>query len=119
MGVWYMPPFELVRPRDLDGALKHLADWATDTKILAGGTDLLPSLRQRLFEPRYLLAVGHLPELRGVVGEADWVRIGAAETLPGRLGLFLLGGRRGRLGRLLGQATVLFGQLLMALLEFV
>jgi 4-hydroxybenzoyl-CoA reductase subunit beta len=81
MGVWYMPPFELVRPRDLDGALKHLADWATDTKILAGGTDLLPSLRQRLFEPRYLLAVGHLPELRGIVGEADWVRIGAAETL--------------------------------------
>jgi hypothetical protein len=40
-------------------------------------------------------------------------------TLPGRLGLFLLGGRRGRLGRLLGQATVLFGQLLMTLLEFV
>jgi 4-hydroxybenzoyl-CoA reductase subunit beta len=81
MSVWYMPPFELVRPRDLDGALKHLADWATDTKVLAGGTDLLPSLRQRLFEPRYLLAVGHLPELRGIVGEADWVRIGAAETL--------------------------------------
>ena len=81
MSVWYMPPFEVVIPRDLDAALHHLEDRASETKIVAGGTDLLPSMRMRLFEPKYVLSVRHLPELQHMTTDDDWLRIGSGVTL--------------------------------------
>jgi len=81
VSVWYMPPFDLVMPRDLDAALHHLASWASETRIIAGGTDLLPSMRMRLFEPKYVLSIRHLPELRHIETDDDWLRIGSGVTL--------------------------------------
>ena len=50
--------FQLFRPRDAAEALVMLRDHAGEgaraTRILAGGTDLLPSMRQKLFEPEYV-----------------------------------------------------------------
>jgi 4-hydroxybenzoyl-CoA reductase subunit beta len=77
-----LPDFKLLRPRSINDAVSMLADHATDIRILAGGTDLLPSMRQRLFEPKYLLDVRHIAELKGIRTEPDGsVEIGALTPL--------------------------------------
>ncbi len=49
---------------------------------IAGGTDLVPNMKHRLFTPDHLVALGGLPELRGVREEADGgLDLGAGETL--------------------------------------
>ncbi len=77
-----LPEFQLLRPRTLAEALDLLAKHAGSIQVLAGGTDLIPSLQQKLFEPHYLLDIRGIVELRGIrhhAGEATW--IGALTTL--------------------------------------
>ena len=61
-----LPQFMLLRPRTLQEAIGALAKHASNIRVLAGGTDLIPSMRQKLFEPEYVLDIRHLAELRGV-----------------------------------------------------
>ena len=59
-----------------------LAEHGSDVRIVAGGTDLLPSMRQKLFEPKFLLDVRHMAELRGIHPRPDGsVEIGALTSL--------------------------------------
>ncbi|HEX2201731.1 MAG TPA: FAD binding domain-containing protein [Longimicrobium sp.] len=81
------------RPTRLADALALLAE-NEDAIAVAGGTDLMPNMKHRLFTPRHLVALKGLPELHGV-GFADaegnavdegspqaaQLVIGAAETL--------------------------------------
>ena len=77
-----LPQFRLLRPRTVDEAVSHLAKHAGNIRVLAGGTDLIPSMRQKLFEPEYVLDVRALTELNGVRVEADGnVEIGALTPL--------------------------------------
>ena len=77
-----LPEFQLLRPRRLQDALELLAEHAGHTQIIAGGTDLVPSLRQGLFAPEYLLDIRGLEELRGIrVQPGVGVEIGALTTL--------------------------------------
>lgn len=50
---------------------------------LAGGTDLVPNLKHRLFEPELLVDLTRLedPHLRGIRDEKDGVHVGALTTL--------------------------------------
>lgn len=71
-------PFEYHRAQDLDDALEWLAgDGDRDVKILAGGHSLLPLMKLKLATPTVLLDVQDVPELRGILLESGWVRIGA------------------------------------------
>jgi len=56
-----LPQFTLLRPRTLQEAVGALAKHASYIRVLAGGTDLIPSMRQKLFEPEYVLDIRHLP----------------------------------------------------------
>jgi 4-hydroxybenzoyl-CoA reductase subunit beta len=56
----------LLRARSVAEAVELLAKHAPEVQVIAGGTDLVPSLRQRLFEPRYVLDIRGIEELRGV-----------------------------------------------------
>ncbi len=78
-----LPSFKLLRPRSVDEAVELLGDHGKeDIRIIAGGTDLIPSLRQRLFEPQFVLDIRHIVELRGIEPQADGgVVIGALTTL--------------------------------------
>jgi 4-hydroxybenzoyl-CoA reductase subunit beta len=50
--------------------------------VLAGGTDLIPSMRQKLFEPEYVLDLRGISELRGIKAHAqDGVEIGSLTTI--------------------------------------
>ena len=76
-----LPEFQLARPRTLEEALGHLSEHSANIRILAGGTDLLPSMRQKLFEPEHVLDIRHLPELRGIRETEQGTEIGALTTL--------------------------------------
>ncbi|HET6267136.1 MAG TPA: FAD binding domain-containing protein, partial [Acidobacteriota bacterium] len=61
-----LPSFDLFIPDSLSEALSFLSANQHHIKILAGGTDLVPSLKQRLFEPAYVLDLKPIKELHGV-----------------------------------------------------
>jgi 4-hydroxybenzoyl-CoA reductase subunit beta len=72
--------YQYHRPTSLDEAAALLT--APDAMPIAGGTDLVPNMKHRLFTPNHLVALNRVAELRGIVvdGEGE-LRIGAAETL--------------------------------------
>ena len=80
-----LPQFKLHRPRTLNDAVSLLGSNADEgaraTTILAGGTDLIPSMQQRLFEPQYVVDIGSIPELRGIRQTDKAIEIGALTTL--------------------------------------
>ena len=76
-----LPAFEWVRPGSLDQLLAHLADHAAESLLVAGGTDAVPNLKHRLHEPRYLVDLRSLPELRFVREQADGLHLGPLVTL--------------------------------------
>ena len=59
----------------------HAGEGARVTPVLAGGTDLLPSMRQKLFEPQVVLDLRLINELRGIRETAQGIEIGALTTL--------------------------------------
>jgi len=74
--------FKLLRPRTAEEAIGYLAKHGGKTRILAGGTDLIPSMRQKLFEPEYALDIRHIAELRGIrMQPGNGVEIGALTSL--------------------------------------
>jgi 4-hydroxybenzoyl-CoA reductase subunit beta len=77
-----LPQFRLLRPRAIDEAVTMLAKHAGNIRVLAGGTDLIPSMRQKLFEPDYLLDLRGISDLRGIRTQANRaVDIGALTPL--------------------------------------
>jgi 4-hydroxybenzoyl-CoA reductase subunit beta len=77
-----LPPFRLLRPRTVEEAVGHLAKHGAGIRVLAGGTDLIPSMRQKLFEPEYVLDIRHIAELKGIRPRSEnGVEIGALTTL--------------------------------------
>jgi 4-hydroxybenzoyl-CoA reductase subunit beta len=77
-----LPEFKLLRPRSLDEAIGYLARHSGNIRVLAGGTDLVPSMQQKLFEPEYVLDIRQIKELKGIREEqGSGVTIGALTTL--------------------------------------
>lgn len=77
-----LPEFKLLRPRSVDDALGYLAKHHGNLKILAGGTDLIPSMRQKLFEPEFVLDLRGIGVMRGIkLASNGGVEIGALTTL--------------------------------------
>jgi 4-hydroxybenzoyl-CoA reductase subunit beta len=58
-----LPGFEVLRPRSLDDAIGALARYGSGAQMLAGGTDLIPSMKQGLFAPQFLLDLKAIREL--------------------------------------------------------
>jgi len=50
-----LPSFEVIRPSTAHAAIDALARHGADVQMVAGGTDLIPSMKQGLFAPRVLL----------------------------------------------------------------
>jgi 4-hydroxybenzoyl-CoA reductase subunit beta len=76
-----LPEYVYHRPRRLEEALRLLDEHAGAILPVAGGTDLLPNMKHRLFAPAHLLSLKALPELRGIEVREGELTIGAAETL--------------------------------------
>ena len=80
-----LPQFKLLRPKSVSEAIEFLNSRgavAGTTQILAGGTDFIPSMRQKLFEPEYVLDLSRVTAMRGISPQPDGsVEIGALTTL--------------------------------------
>jgi 4-hydroxybenzoyl-CoA reductase subunit beta len=76
-----LPPYEYHRPNALDEALDLLDVHGDDAMPIAGGTDLVPNMKHKLFTPGHLVSLRGLPELAGIERGEDGFRIGAAESL--------------------------------------
>jgi 4-hydroxybenzoyl-CoA reductase subunit beta len=77
-----LPQFKLLRPRSIQEAIGYLGMHAGNIRVLAGGTDLIPSMRQMLFEPEYVLALCGIAALGRIAQPADGgAEIGALTTL--------------------------------------
>jgi xanthine dehydrogenase YagS FAD-binding subunit len=73
--------FEYSAPKTVKEATALLSDKWGETEILAGGTDLLTSLKQEIISPKRVVSLKNIADLRGIKMEKNTVRIGAMTSL--------------------------------------
>lgn len=74
--------FEYLEPTSLEEAITLLSRHGSRAKVLAGGTDLLPSLKERVLRPGYVINIKRIPGLDSISYAPDQgARIGALATI--------------------------------------
>lgn len=73
--------FEYLRPKALAEALKVLSEAGGSALAIAGGTDLIPALRDGLATPSLVVDISDLDDLKGISEVAGIVRIGPLSTM--------------------------------------
>ena len=73
--------FDHYQPRDLRDAISFMAKEGTQAQALAGGTDLIPRIKDRLVSLRYVVNIKDLTELQGMGMQKGGWRIGALTTI--------------------------------------
>ncbi|MBF0529850.1 MAG: FAD binding domain-containing protein [Deltaproteobacteria bacterium] len=76
-----MADINYIRPKSFQEALDFLTANGRETRILAGGTDVMVDLRAGEIKQKYLLDISRLKELRGIELNDEGLSIGAAVTL--------------------------------------
>ena len=76
-----MKSFEYATPATLAEATALLADNWGETEILAGGTDLVTSLKQGITGPKRVVSLRNISALKGIKVQNKVARIGALTTL--------------------------------------
>ena len=76
-----MKSFEYAAPKTLKEAAELLGEKWGETEIMAGGTDLVTSLKQHVTQPKRVVSLRNIAELKGIEIEQKGVRIGAMTTL--------------------------------------
>ena len=74
-------PYAYHRPSTVEEAAGLLAEHAEDAMLMAGGTDLMPNMKHRLFSPSHVIALKGIPSLHGITVRDGTLAIGAAESL--------------------------------------
>ena len=69
--------FEYHVPKNLDEALELLAEYGSEARPIAGGTDVIPKIKSGVMEFSHLVSLKELDELRSTY---------IGEDLPGREG---------------------------------
>ena len=72
--------FEYVAPKTLEDALRLVERHGDEAKILAGGHSLLPLMKLRLAQPRYVIDIGRLRGMNYIREENGHMAIGALTT---------------------------------------
>ena len=76
-----MRRFDLVLPQSLDDCLKILAQRGDQAKLVAGGTDLLPQMKNGVTRPKVVVDLSGIERVRQIhAGNGQGLRIGAAVT---------------------------------------
>ena len=77
-----LPKFESKHPRSVEEAIELMHEVDGDARFLAGGTDLNPNMKHRLFTPKRVVFLDRVEQLRGIEEEeGGGIRIGAMTTL--------------------------------------
>jgi 4-hydroxybenzoyl-CoA reductase subunit beta len=77
-----LPRLTYFEPKTIDEARELKKEFGKDAAILAGGTDILPLLKRRNLDSRYVINIKSIPEL-GEISSAEngGLKIGASITL--------------------------------------
>jgi carbon-monoxide dehydrogenase medium subunit len=70
-------PFKYYAPRSVPEVLSLLAEHGYDAKVLAGGQSLVPMMNFRLVQPAVMVDINNIPELAGIQGNKEGIRLGA------------------------------------------
>jgi len=73
--------FQYHSPSSVAEAVKLLDEHGSEALVLAGGTDLIPKMKQAVLKPKHLVNLKRIPELVGVREEAEQIRVGALTRL--------------------------------------
>ncbi len=73
-------PFTYHQPETVEEAV-NLLHKQSEVKILAGGTDLIPKMKQRLFNPKHIINLKKIPSLKGIKETERGIWIGATTKL--------------------------------------
>jgi len=76
-----MAAFELYQPSSVADAQRLLEQQGSDAWVLAGGLDSFDWLKDRIKQPKVVVDLSGIEELRGVRATADGIEIGAMTTL--------------------------------------
>jgi len=76
-----LPVFEYVRPASVDDVLRELSEHRGECLLMAGGTDAVPNLKHRLHEPRRVVSLAGVSELKTVREDPQGLHLGALVTL--------------------------------------
>lgn len=76
-----LPEFAYLEPGDLDEALALLNRYGAACRVLAGGTDLLVRMKQRLLSPGYLISLKSVSALNDIRQQGGALKIGPATPL--------------------------------------
>ena len=75
-----LPEFELSRPESIEAACRLLAEHE-QTRLISGGTDLLPSMKYGIFSPPTLVSTRRIAGFTEIREEGDGLSLGAGVTL--------------------------------------
>jgi CO/xanthine dehydrogenase FAD-binding subunit len=77
-----LPKFKFLAPSSIDEASSLLKNYEENVKILAGGTDILPLMKDRVRTPEYVLGLNSVSGLKNIRnGPDEEITIGALSTL--------------------------------------
>lgn len=66
-----LPSFEIIKARDLASLQEALAKADHKTKIMAGGTDLIPNLKHRLYDVEKIISIKNVPDFKNIEFSKD------------------------------------------------
>ncbi|MFC1823958.1 FAD binding domain-containing protein [Thermodesulfobacteriota bacterium] len=75
-----LPKFDFHEPQTIDEACTLLDELGERTKLLAGGTDLIVSMKRKILAPEHLVSLSEVQDLRTLDTSGDHIRIGACLT---------------------------------------
>lgn len=75
-----LPPFEYLAPCNLDEAVEMIDRYGREAMLVAGGTDVYPGMKRRLFEPKKLVGLRSIQELHSFKANGS-LTLGAGLTL--------------------------------------
>jgi len=77
-----LPKFSYVAAHSVDEAVSLLSDHGPSAMVVAGGTDVYPNMKRRVWRPEVLIGLRGVKELRGIGDGPDGgLRLGASTTL--------------------------------------
>jgi carbon-monoxide dehydrogenase medium subunit len=77
-----MGPFEYFEPETLKEAISWLKKYGPRARVLAGGTDLVPSMKEKTVRPEYIISIGRITSLDYLHFDGEkGIKIGALTTI--------------------------------------
>lgn len=76
------PQFDYIAPRTVEEAVSALVETDTDTRVMAGGTDLLVKIRHRMLSPKCIVSLKRIPGMDAIAfDKRSGLTIGATALL--------------------------------------